>query len=193
MLFFIEGDQTTSQQYYQNYALGVSTEGIILTGDQVASATAGSNRDEQGNLTNVVNLKFNDTGKRAFGDATSRLYASGGSISIWMDTVCISSPTVQAPLTDGEAVITGNFTAESAKKLADQINSGALPFALEVTSFKTISPTLGMGALDAMILASVISFALISIYMMFSYRLQGFVAAIGLLGQVAGILAFVSG
>ena len=96
-------------------------------------------------------------------------------------------------ISDGKASISGNFTYESAKELADKINSGALPFSLETTSFKTISPTMGEGALTAMMIAGVITLALIVIYMIALYRLLGVVASITLIGQVAGMLAAVSG
>jgi len=105
----------------------------------------------------------------------------------------ISAPTVNEAITNGEAVISGNFTADSAKSLADKINSGALPFKLEISSFKTISPTLGTGALKAMIISGLIAFAFIAIYMMYFYKILGFVAAVSIIGQVSVTLACISG
>ena len=96
-------------------------------------------------------------------------------------------------ISTGDAVITGNFDAESSKELADQITSGALPFSLKTTSTKTLSPTLGAGALYTMILSGIIALTFICIYMLVLYRLPGFVAVVGLIGQVAGMLAAVSG
>jgi preprotein translocase subunit SecD/SecD/SecF fusion protein len=193
LLLFIEGNSTISAEYRNAYMAGTSTEGIILSGANVKKASSGVNQDESGNIQHVVNLEFDDNGRKSFGAATQELYVNNDAISIWMDDVCISSPAVQAPLTDGKAVITGNFTSDSAKKLADQINSGSLPFSLETTSFKTISPTLGQGALDAMLLAAIISFIFICIFMLIFYRLQGMVAIFVLIWQIAGILAFCSG
>jgi preprotein translocase subunit SecD/SecD/SecF fusion protein len=194
LLLFIKGDDKVSAVYRENYINGIGDEDkIVLTGANVTKATDGVNRDETGTIEYIVDLEFDDVGRASFGAATTELYSEGGQISIWMDDVCISSPTVQAPLTDGRGQISGQFTAATAKQLADQINSGALPFKLETTSFKTISPTLGQGALDAMLLAAVIAFAFIACFMMFFYRLQGFVAVIVLIWQLAGILAFCSG
>ena len=105
----------------------------------------------------------------------------------------ISEPSVSAVISDGKATISGNFTYESAKELADKINAGALPFALETTSFKTISPTMGEGALNAMVIAGLITCAFIVIYMISLYRLLGVIASICLVGQIAGMLAAVSG
>ena len=162
----------------------------ILTGARVVEATPGY--DSQ-NSKWVVQLKLDDEGAKAFATATAAQAANGGYISIWMDDMCVSSATVNETIGNGEAVITGNFDAESAKKLADQITSGALPFSLKTTSTKTLSPTLGAGALYAMVLSGLIALVFICIYMLVLYRLPGFVAVVGLIGQVAGMLAAVSG
>ncbi len=163
---------------------------VILTGSSVDTATPGY---DQQNDQWVVQLKLNSTGTDAFATATSTQAANNGYISIWMDDTCISSATVNEAITSGDAVISGSFTSESAKELADQITSGALPFSLHSTSTKTLSPTLGSGALYAMILSGLIAFAFICVYMLILYRLPGLVAVIGLIGQVAGMLAGVSG
>ena len=98
---------------------------------------------------------------------------------------------------DGSAIITSSasspFTQEDVVKMARQINSGSLPFALTVDSYSTISPSLGENSLSAMVLAGVIAFALIMVLMTALYRLPGFLACIALAGQVAATLAFVSG
>ena len=139
-------------------------------------------------------LEFDANGAAAFGDATTRLYQEGGSISIWLDDQNISVASVNSAITDGRAVITGSsFTREDVVTLARQINSGALPFALTVDSYSTISPTLGENSLEAMVYAGIIAFILIFAIMIFMYRLPGALACVALLGQVAATLAFVSG
>ncbi len=105
----------------------------------------------------------------------------------------ISAPNVNAHITDGKAVIEGNFTAKSAQELANKINSGALPFKLETKDYNSISPTLGTGAKDAMVRASLIAFALICVFMLAFYRLPGAVACIALAGQAAGMVAAITG
>ena len=166
------------------------TGDLILSGADVSSASPGY---DQQNDQWVVQLQLNDSGKEAFATATTEQASSNGYISIWMDDTCISSATVNEAITNGQAVISGNFTSESAKELADQITSGALPFSLHSTSTKTLSPTLGSGALYAMILSGLIALGFICIYMLVLYRVPGFIAVIGLIGQVAGMLAAVSG
>jgi protein-export membrane protein SecD len=110
-----------------------------------------------------------------------------------MDDTLLSAAVVNEQITDGSAVIEGNFTAEEVTTLADKINAGALPFALETESFSTISPTLGLGARDAMVLAGAIAFAVVAILMIVFYRVPGFVAVIALAGQVILMLASITG
>ena len=109
----------------------------------------------------------------------------------------MSTATVNTAITDGQAIITSSasnpFTQDAVVKMARQINSGALPFALSVDSYSTVSPSLGENSLGAMVLAGLIAFALIVVFMTVLYRLPGFLACIALAGQVAATLAFVSG
>ncbi len=168
------------------------TENIILTGSDVESAKAGyQNSDNNSTGQYIVQLNFKDSGKEKFAEATGRLI--GESISIWMDDVCISYPTVNSKISDGSAVIEGDFTADEATELANKINGGALPFKLENSSLSTISPILGTGARDAMAIAGLIAFILIAIFMIIYYRLPGFVAVVALTGQVAGMFAAITG
>ena len=161
----------------------------ILSGDDVTSANAAYNETEGW----VVQLKFNSAGAAAFADATTEQAANNGTISIWLDDKNISTATVNEAITGGEAIIKGNFDQDSASTLANQINSGALPFALSAESYSTISPSLGAKSLEVMVLAGIIAFALVAVMMIVRYRLPGTIATISLFGQVAATLAVVSG
>ena len=165
----------------------------VLTGNDVKKAEVRQRQDETtGNVEYVVGLTLKKSGKEAFSAATTEL-AGSGNISIWMDEDCISAPRVNSAITDGECVIEGSFTYESAKSLSDKINAGSIPFKLVTTSTNIISPTLGEGAKSAMLLAGVIAFAIIALYMMIIYKLPGFVASISLFGQVVGTIACITG
>ena len=166
---------------------------IVLNGNDIAEAGYGQQPNDYGDYQWVVSLKLNPSGKEKFATATGELAGSSTPISIWMDNNMISAPSVNSAITDGNAIITGNFDAESSKKLADQINSGSLPFKMETKSFKTISPTMGEGSLDAILLAAAIAFAFIALYMIVLYRVPGFVAVIALCGQIAGSIAAITG
>lgn len=173
---------------------GITAENIILVGSDVQEAYAAYIQDENNNLEWQVSLNLTDEGAKKFAEATARLAPTQGVISIWMDDTCFSYPTVQSAITEGRASISSpTFDAESAKSLADKINSGALPFKLVTASFSTISPSLGTGALEAMVIAGLIAFAFIAVFMIVLYRLPGAVAVVSLIGQVAGTLAFISG
>lgn len=173
---------------------GITAENIILVGSDVQEAYAAYIQDENNNLEWQVSLNLTDEGAKKFAEATARLAPTQGVISIWMDDTCFSYPTVQSVITEGRASISSpTFDAESAKSLADKINSGALPFKLVTASFSTISPSLGTGALEAMVIAGLIAFAFIAVFMIVLYRLPGAVAVVSLIGQVAGTLAFISG
>ena len=161
----------------------------ILTGEDVESAMAGYDQTEG----YVVQLDFNDSGAQKFADATTELAPDNGTISIWLDDENISTATVEAAITNGSAIIRGDFTQEEVTTLANQINSGALPFALSAESYSTISPTLGTRSLEVMVLAGVIAFVAVALIMILRYRLPGTIAVLSLLGQVAATLAVVSG
>ena len=183
---------------YLTFREGSSADGeLILDGSEVQSAAAQYGPVSGSSSEYYVALTFTDEGAKAFGDATTKLYQSGGTISIWLDEEIVSTATVNAAITDGKAIITSSasdpFTQDAVVKMARQINSGSLPFALSVDSYSTISPSLGENSLAAMVLAGLIAFALIVLLMTALYRLPGFLACIALAGQVAATLAFVSG
>ena len=134
----------------------------ILTGEDVESAMAGYDQTEG----YVVQLDFNDSGAQKFADATTELAPDSGTISIWLDDENISTATVgsrhhQRQRHPSAAI----FTQEEVTTLANQINSGALPFALSAESYSTISPTLGTRSLEVMVLAGVIAFVAVALIM----------------------------
>ena len=188
-LTFRKGTDTETDEDGNEVPVGA----IVIQGADIESAEAMYKMNDDQEYEYVVALELNDSGVKKFAAATSELAGSTTPISIWMDNTMISAPSVNSAITDGSAIITGDFTSESSKKLADQINSGALPFKMETKSFKTISPTMGEGSLDAIILAAAIAFALIAVYMIVLYRLPGTVAVIALIGQVTGSIAAVTG
>jgi len=190
VLTFRKGTDTTTDEDGNEVPSGE----IVLVGDDIASAKRIYGQLEEGkDYENYVSLTLNDSGTEKFADATRELAGSSTPISIWMDNTLISAPSVNDAITGGKAQITGNFDEESATKLANQINSGALPFKMETKSFRTISPTMGEGSLDAILLAALIAFIGIAVYMIFLYRLPGVVAVIALCGQVTGSIAAVTG
>lgn len=163
---------------------------VILSGAaDIQSAEPGY--DQDGNP--VVYLNFTKAGSSKFATATAQLV--GSKISIWMDETMLSAPTVNEAITGGQAYINGMQSGEAAKELADKINAGSLPFALTVDDSKLqiISATLGSDALRVMLIAGSIAFGIVCLLMILRYRLNGIVASIALLGQLAGSIACISG
>jgi preprotein translocase subunit SecD len=163
--------------------------GTVLDGTDVKNASAGYDQ----NTTNpIVLLELTSDGAKKFAEVTGRLYVNQEKLSIYMDETLISAPAVQQQITGGSAQITNIGTSEEAIALAQKINAGALPFALQAISSSSISPTLGSGAKNVMVQAGILAFALICLFMLLYYRLPGFVAVFSLLGQVVGIILAIS-
>ena len=154
---------------------------VLLDGSHVTKA---SPVVDQSINQYVVSLSFDDAGTKLFSDATQKLV--GKLINIYMDENLIQSATVNEHISSGSAQITGMDGYDEAKNLSDKINSGALPFSMITKNYNTISPTLGSGALNIMLMAGAIAFALICIFLISYYRLPGVVACIALTIQVTG-------
>lgn len=169
------------------------TTTILMDGSAVKEAKAGVDTSTGSKTASkyVVLLELTDEGAKKFAEITEKY--NGQVVSIWMDDVMLSAPTIQAVITDGSAQITGDFSAEEAKKLADRITAGALPFQLETINHGMISASLGENSLIAMAYAGIIAIVLIAIFMIVMYRLPGVVAVIALLGQMGITIAAISG
>ncbi|MBB2184603.1 protein translocase subunit SecD [Lachnospiraceae bacterium MD1] len=153
----------------------------ILVGNQVKKASPGQNPSTGGF---IVSLEFNEEGSKLFSDATKKLI--GQNISIYMDETEIQTATVEQHISSGSAMITNMKSYDEARKLADKINSGALPFSMVTKNYSTISPSLGSGALGVMLQAGLIAYCIICVLLIGYYRLPGFVACISLTIQMAG-------
>lgn len=163
---------------------------VVMDGSSVAKAEAGVNTEAGAANEYLVLLDLTDDGAKVFADATANNV--GKTLSIYMDDTLLSAPTVNEAISGGSASITGEFTAEEATKLANQINGGALPFTLETASYGSISPTLGQNSLVAMGYAAIIALILIAVFMIVMYRVPGVVAVIALLGQMGLSIAAIT-
>lgn len=152
----------------------------ILTGKNIKEARAAQN-SSTGEY--VVSIQLDDEGTKIFSDYT--LEHQGEQIFIFLDDTLLSYPTLSAHITDGSGQISGNFTLESAKALADNINAGALPFTLKAISATGVGAKLGVDALSTSMMAGIIGFIVILIFMVVVYRLCGLAADIALLLYIA--------
>lgn len=150
-----------------------------LSGKQLKKARADV-RNASGVLQNevVVTLVFDDEGTKLFGDLTSKNI--GKRIAIVLDGKIISAPTVQSAITNGEAIISGNFQSKDAKELATRLNSGALPVPISIVSQQNVGATLGQESINKSLIAGIIGLLLVALFMLAYYRLPGVLAVIAL-------------
>lgn len=147
---------------------------VMLTGENLKDAQAKVNQDG----TAVVSLEFDSTGADLFAKATTANV--GKPLYIVMDGAVISAPNVKQAITDGNAVIEGNFTAKEAQELAVLLRSGALPVSFKIIERRSIEPSLGADSLAKSMKAGIIGILAVFIFMVGYYRLPGLVADISL-------------
>ena len=126
-----------------------------------------------------VALKFDSDGARKFAEITKNNI--GKTIAIYLDGKIISAPTVQTEISNGEAVITGNFTVEEAKNLKRRLNEGALPVPIKLVSQQSVGASLGKISLEKSLKAGVAGLILVGIFMIVYYRFFGLIAVAGLI------------
>ncbi|MDO9398305.1 MAG: protein translocase subunit SecD [Herbiconiux sp.] len=163
---------------------------VEIEGADIADASSGVATTQNGASTGawVVDLTFNDEGTQKFADVTTRLFGLTGvqnQFAIVLDGQVITAPTTGGAFTDGRAQISGSFTQESAKVLADQLKFGALPIGFTTQSQEDISATLGSTQLLSGLIAGAIGLILVIIYSLIQYRLLGLVTVASLVVAAA--------
>ncbi len=128
--------------------------------------------------TPTVRIDFNSEGAKLFSEITTANV--GRQVAIFLDGALISAPVVQEKITDGTAIVSGNFTAEAAKQMVRNLNLGALPVPIALQSTQTIGATLGDEAVRAGLVAGVVGFIALALFMILWYRLPGLVAVVSL-------------
>lgn len=160
-----------------------------LIGTDIESATAGLPQQGAGGWQ--VELLMTTEGAKKFATSTQKLSAQqapNDQFAIVLDGVVISAPSVNEPILGGSAVISGSFTADEARALAQVLKYGALPVSLEVDEVQQISPTLGADQLRAGLIAGGFGLLLVIIYLLLYYRALGAIAVVSLF--VAAAMTF---
>ncbi|KKQ28668.1 MAG: Protein translocase subunit SecD, partial [Candidatus Moranbacteria bacterium GW2011_GWD1_37_17] len=152
-------------------------EATGLTGKNLKNATV--EFASQGLSEPQVALKFDNEGTKLFSELTKNNI--GKSIAIYLDGEIISAPTVQVEITNGEAVITGNFSLDEAKDLVKRLNEGALPVPINLVSQESVDASLGEKSLITSLKAGYIGLGLVMLFMIAYYRFLGLIASIALL------------
>lgn len=126
----------------------------------------------------AIAVTFNSDGAALFARITEEQL--GRPVGIYLDGTLISAPTVQEPIRDGRAIISGQFTVDEARALARNLNLGALPVPITLVATETVGPMLGAEALAAGLRAGLLGLAVVALFMLFWYRLPGLVAVVAL-------------
>ena len=159
--------------------VAASFEDTGLTGKFLSRASLQfGNGSSQALATPTVRVDFNNEGAKLFGDITSANV--GRELGIFLDGKLLSAPVIQDKITDGTAIISGNFTAETARDMVRNLNLGALPLPIMLESTQSIGATLGDEALRAGLVAGLIGFLALALFMLLWYRLPGLVAVVSL-------------
>lgn len=169
----------------------ISPEGkVILTGSNVKSAEAQTGNDN-GTKKYYVSLEFDKKGTKAFAAATKKF--KGQPIYIVYDNEIISYPTVNSEIKNGECVIEGMESYESAENLASSIRIGALPVELKELSSNVVSAKLGANAIKSTLKAGAIGLGLVALFMIVVYLIPGLCASIALVAYTIMTLLALNG
>lgn len=152
-------------------------ESTSLTGKELKRAQAQPSQDPQ-NPGYVVSLEFNEEGAKKFEEITRNNV--GKPVAIYLDEQLISAPIVNALISEGNAIIEGNFTSNAAKQLSIELNAGALPVPLKIESQTRVGPTLGADSIEKSVSAAAIGLASVCLFMVFYYRFLGIFAVAAL-------------
>ena len=162
----------------------------VVDGNDVVTADVRTQQDSYGNNEYVVRLQFTSEGAKKFAEATERNI--GKPIYIIYDGQIISYPNVNDAITNGEAIITGNFTYESANSLATTIRLGKLKVELEDVHSTVVGAKLGEDALSTSLVAGAIGVGLVIVFMIVMYLIPGLASGIALLLYLAMMLCFLN-
>jgi len=175
-LEFREGIEGKSLQSGQLASIAIDDwKDIGLNGSLFKNATAQVN---QSNYEPEIGITFNDEGAKIFADVTARNV--GKPLAIFLDKQLLSAPRVNQAIEGGNAVITGQFTMDSAKKLALQLNAGALPVPINLVEQRNVGATLGQDSVHKSFIAGLIGILFVVLFMIFRYRFAGLIASMAL-------------
>ena len=133
--------------------------------------------DQRTGLPHIA-LQFDGEGTKLFAEITTRNV--GKRIAIFLDGQILSAPTVNTAITDGQAIITGQFSVKEAKDLVTRLNAGALPVPIKLVQQQNVGATLGAESVQKSVAAGLIGFMIVALFMIIYYRLPGLLAVLAL-------------
>ncbi|MEU3269385.1 protein translocase subunit SecD [Saccharomonospora sp. NPDC006951] len=163
---------TCNEDGSEKYVLGP----VFLEGTEISDASSGYD-NQRG--ANVVNLQFKSGGASTWADFTAANVNQRAAFVL--DTKVVSAPNITEAIPNGQTQITGQFTQDEAKNLADVLKYGSLPLSFSSSDATTVSATLGLASLEAGLIAGAIGLALVFIYCLFYYRMLGALTILSLI------------
>jgi preprotein translocase subunit SecD len=171
---------TCSQDHKEVYLLDKS----IISGEQIKTADSGLDQ-QRGEY--IVTVQFNDEASRIWADFTAANV--GTQTAFVLDSQVVSAPEIQEAIPGGRTQITGRFTSDTARELANVLKYGSLPLSFESSEAETVSATLGLSSLRAGLIAGAIGLAAVLIYSLLYYRVLGLLTALSLTASGAMVFA----
>jgi preprotein translocase subunit SecD len=171
---------TCSQDGQTVYLLSKS----IMSGEEIADATSGLNQ-QQGQY--VVDVTFKSGGAKTWADFTAANV--GTQTAFTLDSQVVSAPEIREAIPGGNTQITGQFTSDSAKELANVLKYGSLPLSFESSEAETVSATLGLSSMRAGLIAGAVGLAAVLLYSLLYYRVLGLLVALSLVAAGAMVFA----
>jgi len=165
-------DSTEPQTVYHTIMTGKDLRQVQVTQDQLGQY--------------IIQFDLTPEGATIFADFTAANV--GKYLTIVLDKKVISSPVINSAIPDGSGIIQGSFTAETANALAVQLRYGSLPVPLKVVETRIIGPTLGEDSLRSSMIAGLVGFTIVILFMGIYYRLPGITADISIL--MYAVIAF---
>lgn len=165
---------------------------VELDGQMIEDASAGTQSTSTGASENVVKIKFTAKGTKKFGTVTGDHVNER--LAIIYDNKLVSAPNIESEISDGNAVVSGGFEEFSeAQEMASTLRIGALPLELKNIHDNVVGATLGSEALRTSLIAGIIGFILVILFMIIMYRVPGAVASIALIFYVGAMLLILNG
>lgn len=203
-LYFIKEKDSDGNPNYGldssgNYVLAKSIDelkedgSVVLTGTDIKSAKSGSYQDSTtGANENVVQLSMTKEGTEKFAEATKAAKEAKETIAIYYDGELISVPSVNAEITDGQAIIEGNMSYEEAEQLASTIRIGGLSVELEEIRSNVVGAQLGEEAISTSLMAGAVGLAIVFVFMCVVYLLPGLASSLALVIYTGLILVLLN-
>ncbi len=186
--------QTAQLEFYESKSATPSSQEDFsptgLTGKELKLSQVQFNGGSSQNVGQpVVSLEFNAEGTKKFSEITARNI--GKPVAIFLDNRIVTAPTVQNAITDGRAVISGNFTVADAKNLVIQLNAGALPVPIKIVEQRNVGASLGNESIAKSVIAGGIGLVVIWLFMIVNYGIKGLIADVALVLYVLVSLAII--